>query len=370
MNKLLTKLSDGLFPELKNADEIWIAVALINSAGLKFIQDKLPTDCIQNYLIGINLPTEPKALWTLFEGQLKSDLKVRLYTDKETFHPKVYLFRKGNNYKGFIGSANCTNGGLYNNIELGVCVDDQETCVQIKNWFDKLTKDAKPVTKKFLLKYQEDYLARRDKRKEDERTAEREKRELNEEYETTLTERAAFIKVLKNYRRQQDDYKAVQKERRATVKELRSTLDYPNFKNIDVESFFFIQELGHIIHIPKPTIKKEIKKFGRLLKMICDEQTDIAVRMDRALNGDLKIRGVSEGLLSKVLVIHRPDLYFVKNEKSDTALKKYGIEFPRGLSKGDKYKITCKFLQQVCKETEIENLAVLDKYLYNEGKTE
>ena len=151
MNKLLTKLSDGLFHELKTADEIWVAVALINSAGLKFIQDKLPTDCIQNYLIGINLPTEPKALWSLFEGQLKSDLKARLYTDKETFHPKVYLFRKGNNYKGFIGSANCTNGGLYNNVELGVCVDEQETCMQIKNWFDTLTKVAKPITKKFFL---------------------------------------------------------------------------------------------------------------------------------------------------------------------------------------------------------------------------
>ncbi|MDX2048551.1 MAG: phospholipase D family protein [Chitinophagaceae bacterium] len=370
MNKLITKLSDNLIPDIKMSDEIWIAVALLNSTGLKFITDKLPEGCIQSYLVGVDLPTEPKALWTLFEWQLKSNLTVNLYTDKEYFHPKLYLFRKRNSYKGFIGSANCTNGGLNDNIELTVSIDDQEICKELKVWFEKLSATAKPLTKKFLQTYQDEYSARRERKRDEERAAKREKQELNEEYEATLTERNEFIRVLKNYRRKATEYNDVVAERKATVKELRSTLDYPNFSNIDIDSFFAIWELGHIIALPKPTIKREIKKFSKLLSMLCDEQTDIAVRYNRALEGDLKIRGINEGLISKLLVIHNPDIYFVKNDKTTTALKKYGIELPRGLSRGDKYKITCKFLRQICKETDIENLAVLDYYLYIEGNDE
>jgi len=370
MNKLITKLSDNLISDIKTADEIWIAVALLNSTGLKFLTDKLPNNCIQNYLIGVDLPTDPKALWTLFEWQLKSNLTANLYTDSEYFHPKLYLFRKGNIYKGFIGSANCTNSGLNDNIELTVAVDDQEICKELKSWFEKLSGKAKPLTKKFLQSYQDDYNQRRERERAEERTSKREKQELNEEYEATLSARNEFIKVLRSYRLQTNQYNDVVAERKEKVKELRSTLDYPGFSDIDIDGFFSIWDLGHIIALPKPTIKREIKKFSKLLTMLCDEQMDIAVRYNRALEGDLKIRGVNEGLVSKLLVIHNPDLYFVKNDKTTTALKKYGIELPRGLSKGDKYKITCKFLRQICKETDIKNLAVLDHYLYLEGNEE
>lgn len=367
MNNLITKLSDGLLTELMVADEVWVAVALLNAKGLKFISDNLPDNCIKNYLIGVDLPTDPKALWTLFEGQLKSDLKVRIYTNREYFHPKLYLIRKKGSLIGFVGSANCTNGGLSSNIELTIRVDDQETCEQLKSWFDRLAEDGKPLSKKFLVTYQANYATGLEKKKEDERRAKREKQELNEEFEAILGERKEFIKVLRDYRKNIDEYVGVKNERNLTLNKLRSSIDYPNFNQIDIDFFFSIWELGHIISLPKPTIKREIKKFSNLLKMLCDEHTDISVRYNRALDGDLKIRGVSEGLISKILVIHEPNLYFVKNEKSDTALKKYGIELPRGLSKGDKYKITCKFLRQICEETDIENLAVLDNYLYLEG---
>lgn len=367
MNKLITKLSENLISYIKKADEMWVAVALLNSTGLKFLTGKLPDACIQHYLIGVDLPTEPKALWSLFEMQLKSTVTANLYADREYFHPKLYLFRKANLYKAFIGSANCTNGGLNGNIELTVSVDDQETCKELKSWFEKLSAKAKPLTKKFLQKYQDDYSQRREREREEERTAKKEKQELNEEYIARLSERREFIKVLKSYRHQTNQYKKVVAERIATVKEIRSTLDYPSFSDIDIDGFFRIWKLGHIISLPKPTIKREIKKFSKLLTMLCDERTDIAVRYNRALEGELKIRGINEGLVSKILVIHNPDLYFVKNDKTTAALKKYGIELPRGLTKGDKYKITCKFLRQICIETDIKNLAVLDHYLYIEG---
>ena len=97
-----------------------------------------------------------------------------------------------------------------------------------------------------------------------------------------------------------------------------------------------------------------------------NENIDIALRYDRALAGDLKVEGVSKAFISKVLAAHKPDLYFVKNGKTEKALRKYGIHLPCGLTDGEKYKITCKFLRQVCKDTDIKDLAVLDYYLYLE----
>lgn len=88
----------------------------------------------------------------------------------------------------------------------------------------------------------------------------------------------------------------------------------------------------------------------------------------RAFDEDFKIRGINEGMISKILIIHKPELYYVKNGKTNEALNKYGVEFPRGLTKGYKYKITCDDLIKICNETNIENLAILDHYLYLEGK--
>ena len=117
----------------------------------------------------------------------------------------------------------------------------------------------------------------------------------------------------------------------------------------------------------QPKIKQEIKKFSHFLTVLCDEEIDISDRYNRAFNGDLKIKGVSDALISKVLTIHNPNFYFVKNKKTKNALKKYGLELPRGLSEGEKYKIMCKFLKEICTESGIENFAVLDEYLFRIG---
>src|SRR5579871_4219369 len=260
MNKLVTKLSDDLIPVIKKAEEVWIAVALLKSAGLKLVRDNLPVDCIQHYLIGVDLPTEPKALWTLFELQLKATVSVNLYTGKEYFHPKLYLIRVNNSFKVFVGSANCTNAGLNDNIELSISIDDQEIGKQLKEWFDKLSSDAKPLTKNFLQNYEKEYLDRRARERDDEQAAKKEKQELNEEHEAKLSERNRLIRVLKNYRLNTKEYNEVVVERNQTVQALRQTLDYPNFSNINVDGFFDIWELGHIIALPKPTIKREIDK--------------------------------------------------------------------------------------------------------------
>ena len=364
---IVTKLSDNLLPKLKAADELWIAVGMINLDGLLFLLRNTPTNCTRNFLLGVDLPTDPNALGKLNELQLKSNLNVRLFTESEFYHPKIYLKRSSNTFSGFIGSANCTNGGLNKNIELTIQVDDQTICTHLKSWFDSVFDRAKPLTSSFVKTYRAHYSERRRRKSEDEQAARDEKKAFTQKLEITLKQKNAFIRILRGYR-QRHDYEDIRLKRQKSISELRSSLDYPHFDNVDVDLFFSIWELGHIIALPKPTIRREITKFSKLLRVLCDERMDVAQRYERVLAGDLRIRGVNKGLVSKILAIHNPTEYFVKNAKSEGALRKYGIELPRGLSRGEKYKITCRFLKEICTETSIENLAVLDYYLYLEGQ--
>lgn len=366
MTTIETKLSNNLLPDIKSADEIWVAVALMSNDGLNFLLDNLKSSCRQNYLIGLDLPTDPLALKKLNQLQLKSDLNVRLYTDKECFHPKMYLIKKKDNYSGYVGSANCTNGGLFNNIELTTRTTDQIICKELLMWFDKYFNISKPLTTAFVEQYEEEYSERQERKRKEEKVVKKEKQILNEEFEAILSEKSEFIKILKQYRKD-SDYKAIVTDRQKTVDELRNDLDYPNYQTVDIDSYFSHWELGHLIAIAIPAIKRNIPQLKKLLKYLSDESIDIATRYDRAISGDLKVEGVSKAFISKVLAAHRPDLYFVKNTKTEKALRKYGIELPRGLTEGEKYKITCKFLRQVCNDTDIKDLAVLDYYLYLEG---
>jgi len=369
MTKVITKLSSKIKSEFKKADEIWVAVALLNNSGLKFILDNLKDSSKKNFLIGINLPTDPKALKKLYELQLTSDFNVRIHTDKQYFHPKLYLSKNKSDFTGFIGSANCTNGGLNSNVELSLMTKETQTCEDLKKWFEKTYKIGKPLTLPFLSKYQADYDERLKRKKDDEKTANKLKKELEKEVEANFIQRKEFIKTLKSYRKQ-IDYQFWVNDRKESVKEIKESIDYPNFDNINLNDFFNIPALGKLLHIPKPSIQRNIRKFRKLLNMLCDDTIDISVRYNSAFEKKYKINGVSDSLISKILIIHNPNEYYVKNGKTNLALKKFGIEIPRGISKGDKYKITSKVLKEICEETGISNLAVLDYYLYEIGNEE
>src|SRR5690606_3694829 len=141
------------------------------------------------------------------------------------------------------------------------------------------------------------------------------------------------------------------------IKELRESLDYPTFKNIDVDKFFSLWQLGHLISIPMPTLKREIKKFRKVLKFLCDDSIDVSSRYNEVLSGSLKIRGVGEATISKILTIHDPSKYAVRNDKINRVLTDYGIEIPKRISAGEKYKAVNNFLVELSKESKMDNLA-------------
>jgi HKD family nuclease len=368
MTRITTKLSEHLPAFLKSADEIWVAVALMNLDGLQFLQKNIRPHCKQNYLVGIDLPTDPEAFKLLNIHQLTSGVNVRIYSEKQNFHPKLYIACKNTIYTAFVGSANCTTGGLVNNIEITTEISDQKVCKQLILWFEEHYNIGTPLTTSFIQKYEKDYKEKLKRKKLNDKTAAEEKAILNQDHEATLQEKSQFIRVLKKYRKLAN-YNRVVEFRKQRVKELRKDLDYPNYQKLNLDSYFSHRELGTLLSFSLPKIKREIPKLQRLLKYLCDNSIDLAIRYDRVIKGDMKIAGVGKAFVSKVLAAHDPKVYYVKNAKSENALRKYGITFPRGLSEGEKYKITCKYLQQVCFDTDIKDLAVLDHYLFEEGNT-
>uniref|UniRef100_A0A832CVL7 Phospholipase D-like domain-containing protein n=1 Tax=Ignavibacterium album TaxID=591197 RepID=A0A832CVL7_9BACT len=369
MKEIIPTLSDSLEKELKLANEIWIAVSLMNLSGLKFIQENINKNCKQNYLLGVDLPTDPEAFKKLNEMQFNSETKVRVFSDKKIFfHPKLYLLQHNDRITAYIGSANCTDGGLNKNIELSICIKDEQICRELKNWFEKYYQESVPLTTEFVENYKKDFIKRQNIKKQDEKIAKKAKESSTKSFDKIIKNKEKLIERLKKYRKNEKAYLKVVETRERNLRELRESLDYPGFNKMDIEKFFKIKELGHLIEIAKPSFKRNEDRLKKLMSLLCNENIDIAERYNKALSKEFKLEGANRAFITKILTIHRPDLYYVKNNKSERALRKYGKQLPRGISEGEKYKIMCEELKKLCRKTDIKDLSVLDHYLYIEGR--
>ncbi|MCK0160498.1 phospholipase D family protein [Allomuricauda sp. F6463D] len=141
-------------PLLKNADESWFAVALIKDKTFEYIQNTINESCIQHYIVGIDLPTPPSVLHSMQAKQEKKSFECAIYKSDFNFHPKVYLIKSNDEYVAFVGSANLTDGGFENNVELNYKISNQADCLHILNWFNSLFKDGYPLTDENIDEYE------------------------------------------------------------------------------------------------------------------------------------------------------------------------------------------------------------------------
>ena len=152
MKKVL-KLHNELTLLLKHADECCIAVALLSNNGLDFLEEHLPETCKTRLLVGIDLPTPASVFERLLSAET-TRLQSKVYNHPEQFfHPKVYLIRQADDWTAFVGSGNFTQGGLSNNIEMSLCVDDSSTCNDLLQWFETYYKLGTPLTSDWVTAY-------------------------------------------------------------------------------------------------------------------------------------------------------------------------------------------------------------------------
>jgi len=364
MTSISLKLSHDLKTELKKADEIWVAVGLLNISGLQFILETITKTCKLNFVVGIDLPTDPKALSKLLSLKGKRTITAKILTD-EFFHPKVYIIKSSRQLTAFVGSANCTMGGLEDNIEMSIGTKDDVVCKKLVEWFEKnLLPNSQPLTADFIKDYKPKYDNRIKRRKKEKEEIGELKEKEQIKLQANLKARAKFIFELKRIRKSKD-YSQNKIYRQRVVRDLRKCLDYPNFRNIDLDTFFSIKELGTIDRrMVKSQILANRKKFTDLMKFICNEGIPIEERIDEGLQGKLSIKNIGKGFISKVLVAHNPKKYFLHNDLFTSRLRPFGLVLPRGLSLGEKYELTRDILKEIMKETNIEDFATLDQCIW------
>lgn len=151
MKNVIPHLGNALENYFKLAEEIYIATALMDEDGLSIIKEALELKnrkiCL---LLGVDLPTSH----TVLDELNKLPITTKIYTEEEkTFHPKMYLFRINDSYTGFIGSGNFTHARFNNNIELNYKIEDQEECLFLIEWFDKIQESCINLNDDFLEEY-------------------------------------------------------------------------------------------------------------------------------------------------------------------------------------------------------------------------
>lgn len=131
---------------LRGTSEFSLGMALISSSGLGEISDVVTSILKRGghgrVLVGIDLPTDPDAIQVLcdwrdeFRGQL--ELRVFESTGGGIFHPKVSLFKSSKGqWSAIVGSANLTLGGLSENYEASLYVDERAAVSPLLDFFDE-----------------------------------------------------------------------------------------------------------------------------------------------------------------------------------------------------------------------------------------
>lgn len=346
-------LHNELIEKIQQASEIYIAVALCKESSLDILKKAQKLNSVK-IITGTYLPTPPDVLEEL--KKLYKD-NARVYVREEgVFHPKVYLFKIKDNFVGYISSANLTQGGLSENVELTYRITNQSDCKSILKWFNSIFKDAHSITNNFIKKYRSYF----EKWNKNEGVQRKEFSNIHKKDVEFFLNKKKLIRYLQEWRHS-SIYDDICKEREKALKGLRKALDYENnFKNIDIEAFLAIDALGHIIPIHKDKLQQAVQDLSlkKLCKMLCDDTLSTAKKYEYALT-KYKVSGCGKNIITKILAVHNPKEYFVWNKAIDDVLKKFDFQCSRNKA-WDKYAKFCDFFKSINQEVDIKNFAVLD----------
>lgn len=157
----------ALLKQLERATRLDVVVAFARQSGLDEIlgtlKARLDAGLQARFVVGLNFyQTEPPLLDALLELSEENEGALTLYLarSEDTFHPKLYAFeyRRGGGAV-IVGSANLTGGGLWNNYEASVQIDDPdgEHIAQVATFIDELIewKEIVPATRHRIDAYRE-----------------------------------------------------------------------------------------------------------------------------------------------------------------------------------------------------------------------
>lgn len=224
---IYSNVKESIKNELVDAKSIWIASAMISYNGWLFLQKNLPKEATQNYLIGIDLATDPKVFESIFSD---TNLNARVYETKYTFHPKVYLIQKtDSSFTAFIGSSNTTSWGLEKNVEMNFQINDQAECYKLLVWFKNLYSKGHLIDGKFIDEYKDRFVKIAIKAKEIDKEIKNVKASFSNDEEIFFSKNQHEIFNSRYHRVNTTNIKEIRREVREKFVKLHQLI-YPQFK--------------------------------------------------------------------------------------------------------------------------------------------
>lgn len=355
--EITDNLKHKLTEAISKATEIRVAVALANEAALDMFELR-KKNCSVNIVVGVDLPTSVDVLRRL-RAEFGGNSRIYL---QHFFHPKVYLFRFGNGrMKAFVGSANFTNGGLENNVEMSIVIDDQAVCNVLLDWYNRIYQDANIITDSFLKKYQPYEKKYRSTRQEQENDFAEIADEINEYAEQEKRIKKDLLKIRKGAK-----YQIICNDSIDAISRIKDALDFDNgFRNIDIEAYLKIMELGKIRRGYQETLIEYADNgtLRKVCKFLCDESLDLSKRLDDTFKGGSKhLNGWGVNNITKLLCVSDPKRYFVYNGAIKSYLDQVGLGITGEMSSAKYISLLARF-KRICDELEIDDFAVLDQML-------
>ena len=327
---------------LEWATELDLATAwATNHAGLHALLDRTPSLEVRAVVGLWGNTTEPKALRMLAKlGELRTP------DDRRRFHPKVYIFRGAGRSVAWIGSANFTSGGFGMNVEALFETSDTEV---VESWFDRLWEQCDPLDEYAI----NDYANSR------ERNPPPPWRPPVTIYSTPMQlleevdDWRSYVTALEQCDRwwsERNDWsvlgepwswsKIIQDLHYDVVQE-----DWRELSDDDRSCLLGLTKKGHwaLLGRMRPPAKQTVFNDHRetiqktVLQVVAANDAafpDVAIKAYEALVG---LKGVGNGIATRLLALARPDRFVSLNDKSKKGLAQFSRLAPTTLKKPDNY---------------------------------
>jgi HKD family nuclease len=387
VSNLTSKRHRGCLREwINRSNDVFLAVAFLKQSGLRHILANLRKLVARGgkltVVVGTDFwLTEPQAIEELFNLH-KSYQGCRLLMFKpaprSTYHPKFYRFMDPQSVRVLVGSANVTNGGLSDNIEVsGTYVDTLASdlarrCAAIEK---EIVSDKRCFTPTFgdLLKYQSEYSVVRKARQQIEKNTKKELSEIVSLDQATL---GVFLKRYKNSAKEKADFRkrtrAYREARELIRSELAGSIDIGQNRFQAIYSRLVGErgktKLWHSgsVFRSKNKVIPQYAKMQEMIREISRNLNRTPLQMYQLGKKWIqRIEGLGPNVFTEICNTLRPEKFAVLNKNPTTSLEKLGQgSFPAPTSfSADDYQRYCEILDRLRARCAFRDLGKTDHFL-------
>ena len=330
---------------LKKAKKIQLATAFAQRSGWKHFRQGIAEGTASvSLLTGLDCcQTDPELLkeWFQLKATEANRVEAKLASKETFFHPKVLIVSHEGKHPDFaiVGSGNLSQGGMRDNTECCVYVEDRELVKQLASWFEvEFSRNgAVHLTKPVIEKYEPLYQRNRERRKrpeKDQKLAEMKVLSVGKIPDWNWKDALREAKKYFASRGFAEDYASRQKGAAQILKALK----YPEFTfdKQGFDEFFSIGSFGKMNPLNRDKIFRSAARIRNALrKLVADGEKILPSILNEG--GSLYVPGFRLNAVTKVLAAHDPKTWPAFNRRVQRALDDFGYPKPRAVGTAGQY---------------------------------